>query len=98
MRRLWQIRPPEATGLRAIACGGNKSRTLKAKPHAQSKASELSLKARWLCFVACDSGLVGGCRAMADEVCPRNRLSGGEVEVQAQFVHGIAGLVEKVEG
>jgi hypothetical protein len=35
---------------------------------------------------------------MADEVCPRNRLSGGEVEVQAQFVHGIAGLVEKVEG
>ena len=35
---------------------------------------------------------------MADEVCPRNRLSGGEVEVQAQFVHGIAGLGEKVEG
>jgi hypothetical protein len=48
--------------------------------------------------VASDSGLVGGCRAMADEVCPRNRLSGGEVEVQTQFVHGIAGLVEKVEG
>jgi hypothetical protein len=33
---------------------------------------------------------------MADEVCPRNRLHGGEVEVQ--FVHEIAGLVEKVEG
>jgi hypothetical protein len=90
MRRLWQIRPPEATG---AACHRVRR---KRKPHAQSKASELSLKARWLCFVASDSGLVGGCRAMADEVCPRNRLHGGEME--AQFVHGIAGLVEKVEG
>jgi hypothetical protein len=33
---------------------------------------------------------------MADEVCPRNWLPGGEME--AQFVHGIAGLVENVEG